>query len=265
MTMTMPGETDVIGTRVIGESSSGRNAVLRLFCVLGTLAAGAIPGPAAEPAGIEKFRAASEQWEEAVQELEARDRAETHPEGSILFVGSSSVRMWADIVKDMAPYHPVQRGYGGASLADFVFFTKRIVNPHAFRALVLFLGNDISGKESDRTPDEVAMLFAQVLDIVRAKYPDTPVFYIAVTPTPARWAAWPAIRMANRKAKEICEARPHTYFIATESVYLDAESRPRAELFLEDELHQNQAGYDRWAAVIKSHLDGVLGGVEQGR
>ncbi|HUF63780.1 MAG TPA: GDSL-type esterase/lipase family protein [Verrucomicrobiales bacterium] len=258
-------DNDVLGIRMM-DFSWERSAVLRIFWIGWTLALGVNPGASAEESvDIEKFRASSEQWEDAVRELEARDRAEAHPEDSILFVGSSSVRMWPDISKDMAPYHPVQRGYGGASLADLVFFTERIVYPHAFRALVLFLGNDIIGGENDRTPDEVAGLFVRVLDLVRARHPDTPVFYVAVTPTRARWAAWPAIRNGNRKVQSVCEARPHTYFIATESVYLDAENEPREGLFLEDALHQNQAGYDRWAAVIKSHLDTVLGGANLGR
>ena len=54
----------------------------------------------------------------------------------------------------------------------------------------------------------------------------------------------------------------HTYFIGTESVYLDADGNPRPELFLNDKLHQSRAGYACWSSLIKSHLDTVLDGAE---
>lgn len=103
-------------------------------------------------------------------------------------------------------------------------------------------------------------LFRQVLARVRAKHPSTPVFSIAVTPSGSRFAAWPKIKAGNRAVRAFCEDTPHTYFIATESAFLDANGALRDELFVEDRLHLNADGYVRWGAIIKSHLDGVLGG-----
>ncbi len=55
--------------------------------------------------------AAEKRWANAIAELESLDRTETHPDDAILFLGSSSVRLWDDIASDMGPYHPLRRGF----------------------------------------------------------------------------------------------------------------------------------------------------------
>jgi hypothetical protein len=208
---------------------------------------------------LEKYHAAAiEQWSPAIAELEAKDQAETHPDNSILFVGSSSIRRWDDIATDMAPYHPIQRGYGGAKWTDVAIFAERLIAPHKFRAVVFFVGNDITGAAEDRTPEEVATLFAYVLARVREHDAMAPVFYVAVTPTESRWHAWPQIRAGNMAVRQLCERLKNTYFIGTESLYLDAKGYPRPELFVADKLHLSRSGYLHWSAAIKSHLDTVV-------
>lgn len=210
----------------------------------------------APPIDIEPFRQqALEKWEKDIQALEARDRHEQHPADSILFVGSSSIRLWDSIAADMAPYPVIRRGYGGAKFTDLVFFAGRLVHPHQFRALVIFVANDITGGKDDRTPAEVAALFRKVHGTVRDKFSATPIFYIAVTPSPSRFAAWPKISAANSAVREVCESLPDTFFIGTESLYFKPDGTPDESLFRDDRLHQNQKGYDRWSFAIKSHLD----------
>jgi hypothetical protein len=199
-------------------------------------------------------------WEEAIVEMEERDASEEDAEGAILFVGSSSIRRWDTIGEDMAPYEVIQRGFGGSKWSDVAVYADRLITPHEFQAAVFFVGNDISGKGEDKTPEEVAGLFSHVLGKVRAHAPEAAVFYIAVTPTEKRWEVWPQIKEANAAARAACEADKNAWFIGTESIFLDEEGEPRAELFAEDQLHLNEGGYALWAAAIQSHLDTVLGG-----
>jgi lysophospholipase L1-like esterase len=60
--------------------------------------------------------------------------------------------------------------------------------------------------------------------------------------------------------RKFCASRDNTCFIGTEGIYLGADGKPLDELFVDDRLHLNPAGYTRWAAAIKSQLDSVLGG-----
>ncbi len=109
----------------------------------------------------------------------------------------------------------------------------------------------------------MAGLFAYVLGRVREHNPTAPVFYIAVTPTPSCWKAWPEIKAANTAARAVCEKSENTYFIGTESIFLDGAGEPHPELFVEDQLHQNRNGYILWTAAIKAHLDAVLDGAKR--
>lgn len=211
-----------------------------------------IPGP-------ELQAAAEKEWADDIAALEARDQAEFHPADSILFVGSSSIRLWNSIVVDMAPYHPIQRGFGGSKFSDVAVFAERLISRHQFSALVLFVGNDVRGRADDATPEQVVAWFGHIIEVARAAQPSAAICCIEITPTPSRWQAWPKIREVNRALARACAARKHVYFIPTAHAYLGPDGEPLEDLFRDDHLHQNQLGYRIWSAIIKSHLDAVLG------
>lgn len=197
-------------------------------------------------------------WEDEIRLLEHLDSIETHPENAILFAGSSSIRLWSTLSQDMDPYPVIQRGYGGAKLSDFAVYAERIIYPHSCSAIVLFIANDITGNEGDKNPEEVVRLFSHVLKTIRKKYTDTPVFWIAVKPTPLRWNAWPQITEANKMIEQLCLQHENTYFIRTESDFLNTAQLPRDELFLPDSLHLNTHGYALWTKIIRKELTTVL-------
>jgi hypothetical protein len=198
-------------------------------------------------------------WEKDIRKFEHLDSVETYPANAVLFAGSSSIRLWSTLASDMAPYPVIQRGYGGARLSDFSIFTARIIFPHPCSAIVLFVANDITGSETDKTPEEVRDLFLKVLNTIREKFPDTPVFWIAITPTSLRWKAWPQIEKANKLIQKACKKNKNTHFISTTSVFLNSSGLPKDELFRPDHLHLNEEGYKVWTGVIKKELERVIG------
>lgn len=209
---------------------------------------------------IAQYReAATKKWEDAILKLEERDRREQDPEHAILFVGSSSIRRWDTIAEDMKPWTTIQRGYGGAKFSDVAVYADRLTKPHQFDALVIFVANDIAGKETDKTPEEVLRLVQYVVQRVRDHHPDPPIFFIAITPTSSRFDVWPKIRKVNQLVQEYCEANSGTHFIETASHYLNSAGSPRDELFVDDKLHLNPAGYKIWATLISTALAEVLG------
>jgi hypothetical protein len=197
-------------------------------------------------------------WENDIQKFEQLDKDANYSPDAILFAGSSSIKLWNTLDKDMAPYPVIQRGYGGAKLSDFAVYADRIFAPHPCRAIVLFIANDITGSESDKSPDEVGKLFQNVLKTIRRTHPETPVFWIEITPTAARWSVWSQIRKANNEISDICLKNRNTVFIRTDSTFLDAAGKPRTELFIDDKLHLNQQGYAIWTEIIKNELRRVL-------
>jgi lysophospholipase L1-like esterase len=198
-------------------------------------------------------------WEKDIRKFEHLDSVETYPSNAVLFAGSSSIRLWSTLASDMAPYPVIQRGYGGARLSDFSFYANRIIYPHPCMAIVLFVANDITGSEADKTPEEVRDLYLNVLKTIREKFPDTPVFWIAITPTGLRWKAWPQIERANILIQKACKKHKNTYFISTKNVFLSSSGLPKDELFRADRLHLNEKGYAVWTDVIKKELERVIG------
>ncbi len=208
---------------------------------------------------IAAYRAdATKRWEAEIKKLEERDQQEADPEHSILFLGSSSIRLWKDLDSDLAPWRTINRGYGGAKFSDLAVFADRLAKSHQSEAVVIFVANDIVGKADDKSPQEVARLFKYVVSEVRKSHPTQPVFLIAITPTPSRFKAWPQIQMANIELQKVCDGDPSLHFIATESKYLDSAGNPIPKYFLDDMLHQNRDGYAVWSSIVKPELDKVL-------
>ena len=211
-------------------------------------------------ASLGKYRGLAEvkAWESEIEKFEQLDVAKSYPSDAILFAGSSSIRLWSTLGKDMLPYNVIQRGYGGAKLSDFAVYADRILYPHQCQAIVIFIANDITGSDNDKSPLEVSQLFRKTLYIIRRQFKDTPVFWVSVTPTPLRWHVWPEIKEAGDMIREICEDHRNTHYIDTERYFTNANGLPRAELFLDDRLHLNDEGYRVWSGVIKNELDKIL-------
>ncbi len=194
-------------------------------------------------------------WEPDILKFDSLNSVEFSDASTILVTGSSSVRLWDSIHHDLEGYQVMQRGYGGAKLSDFNHYADRIINPQTFKAIVIFVANDISGGENDRTPREVLQLFKSLVNQIRERNRDTPVFWIETTPTPSRWHAINEIRMANSLIKDYCEKNDDLNFIPTYDVYITQSGLPDSTLFRKDMLHLNRAGYLLWAERITATLE----------
>ena len=185
------------------------------------------------------------------------DQTQEYPDNAILFIGSSSIRLWKTLIEDMKPYSVIQRGYGGAHFRDMVFFTDRIMSDHQLSMVVCFVANDISGSEQDGTPQEVLKLFKHFIKQVRVKYPTIPIMQIAITPTKSRWSLWPEIDKVNALMKGYCEKTDNLYFIDTVPEFLDEKGQPKPQWFIKDQLHLNEKGYEVWNRIIKREIEKV--------
>lgn len=202
--------------------------------------------------------AAEKRWSKAMDEFDHQNAIETNPSDAILFIGSSSIRRWLTMETDMAPYRTIRRGYGGAKYTDMAVFIKRLISPHQYRAIVMFVGNGVVGKEEDHTPDQIESLARHIVGVSHRHQPGAPFFLIEITPCEKRFAAWHKIRAVNARLREIALSTPDTYFIPTASHYLKADGTPRSELYVEDRLHLSEAGYQLWSKLIRRRLDDVL-------
>jgi hypothetical protein len=196
-------------------------------------------------------------WENDIKSFEQLDKSLSYSDKSVLFAGSSSIRLWSSLEKDMAPYPVIQRGFGGSKMSDLAVYASRIIDPHPCRAIVIFVANDITGSKEDKRPEEVASLFRSVLKTIRKTHPETPVFWIEITPTPSRWQVWSSIQKANEMIRDICINHKNTYFIKTDFAFLNEKGVPKDDLFRDDKLHLTEKGYAVWTEIIKKELERV--------
>jgi hypothetical protein len=211
------------------------------------------------PAWLAAYRdAATERWDADIRRLEALDQNQADPEDAVLLIGSSSIRLWETAAADLDPYPVIRRGYGGAKYTDLAVFAKRLIEPHQFRGMVMFVANDVTGGAGDTTLEELRRLVEYILEVAHRHQPAAQLFIVEVTPTRSRWDAWEQIRGVNALLREIALTTSHTHFIPTAEFYLDTAGQPREELFRDDQLHLNRAGYRRWGAQIRHRLDAFL-------
>ncbi len=199
-------------------------------------------------------------WESAIRRFEKVDAKQPPSEKAVLFVGSSSIRFWKSLKKDMAPIEVIRRGFGGAKLRDVIHYADRIILPYDPKAIVIFAGtNDISGRSNDKSPQEIATDFRTLMDKIRTELPQTPVYYIPITPTSKRWEIWPKAQQANWLIKEMTSEDPYLHYISTTEFFLNEDQSLKEELLFLDGVHLNKRGYAVWTTIIKEVLMNDLG------
>lgn len=210
-----------------------------------------------------KYQEHDQYFEREIQKLEHRIVTDIQDD-YLLFIGSSTIRLWDSIAEDMKPYNCVRKGYGGAHYYDLIHFIDRLVKAHKnATAVIIFVANDITGIQtkthSDLTPTEVKRLFVNISNRIKKQLGhEIPIFVIETTPTPKRWEAWPKISDANDRIQTYTKKKPKLYYISTKSFYLNDLGVPDKKFFEDDNLHLNREGYQLWGKIIKNVIDKTI-------
>ena len=203
--------------------------------------------PAPAPV-IDAAPATAAAFEPEIRRFEAADRDAPPAPGGVLFVGSSSFRLWPDLAADFPGVPVLNRGFGGSTLPDVLHFAPRVVLPYRPRLVLLYAGdNDIA---SGRTPAQVLADYRGFVALVRRSLPATRVVFVSIKPSPSRWALVDRVREANRLVREETSRDPLQGFVDVFTPMLGPDGRPRPELFVADSLHMTPAGYAVWRERI---------------
>ncbi|HMJ89888.1 MAG TPA: SGNH/GDSL hydrolase family protein [Candidatus Acidoferrum sp.] len=191
-------------------------------------------------------------FEGEIRKFEASDKTNPPPKNAVLFLGSSSIRMWRNVAKDFPDYRVINRGFGGSQIADSIYFAERIIFPYEPSTIVFYAGgNDINAGKS---AEKVFSDFQTLVTHVHSKLPKTQIAYISVAPNPARWSQIERIRRANELIAGYTRTDPRLSFINTYEHMLGADGAPKPGIFLPDRLHMNTNGYAIWKEVVGEHL-----------
>lgn len=177
------------------------------------------------------------------------------PAEPVLFVGSSSIRMWQ--THDAFPELPViNRGFGGSHISDVIHYADRVVLPYKPKVIVFYAGdNDIAGgKSAQRVFDD----YRRFVHLVHAELPAVRIIFLSIKPSGSRWSFWPEMKKANGLIEDYCSQDGRLFFADLGAPLLGADGRPMSDLFRSDQLHLNPRGYALWNKTLRPVLSRVL-------
>ncbi len=196
-------------------------------------------------------------WEATIKKMEDQDKEKAPPKDAVLFVGSSSIVRW-DVAKWFPDLVTLNRGFGGSQIHEVTYFADRIVIPYRPRLIVFYAGdNDIA---AGATPEEVLRRFQEFVAKVRASFPSTPIIFISIKPSLARWHLIESIRRANQLIQRYCRENPDLklIFVDVDQPMIGTDGKPRPELFVKDGLHLSEDGYRLWTKLLRPVIDAQL-------
>ena len=203
--------------------------------------------PSAEPPENDYAR-----WEKDIAAFESSDAVHPPPKGALLFVGSSTVRMWSTLAQDFPRRQIVNRGFGGSQIEDATRFAPRIIFPCAPRAIYLRAGgNDLWAGKS---VEQVFADFKEFVATIHAKLPETDIVFISLSPSIARWKQANETKALNMLVSDFVKGKARLRYIETYDSTLGPDGQIRPELFLKDGLHFNTEGYKVLAALVRADL-----------
>ena len=196
--------------------------------------------------------AAPEKWVKEIAALTKDDTSNPRAPGGVVFVGSSSIRMWESLAKDFPGIPVINRGFGGSELADSIFYADRVITPYRPRAIVLYAGeNDIAG---GKAPETVVQDFQTFREKIHQALPDTHIYYLSMKFSPSRAKFREAMRRTNELIAAECAKAKNCTFVDVNTPMLSTTGEPRPELFRDDLLHLRAEGYAIWTKILNPLL-----------
>jgi lysophospholipase L1-like esterase len=197
---------------------------------------------------VRSSAAANVPFEDEIEQFEASDKVSPPQQGGVVFVGSSSIRLWPNLKADFAGVNVVQRGFGGGELWQVVDYAPRIVVPYCPQRIVVYAGdNDLA---AGRSPEQILKDYQDFVSLVHRSLPETRIAFVGIKPSGSRWALAEKMRKANELVRAYSSTQPGLVYIDAFTPMLGRDGRPRAELFVADSLHMNARGYAIWRDLL---------------
>jgi lysophospholipase L1-like esterase len=191
-------------------------------------------------------------WDD-VQTIKRFDKIYKPSENPIVFVGSSSIRLWQDAHQIFARYNVLNRGLGGAVVNDIIYYSKELIFDYQPRQVVIYVGENDLGNGTT-TADTIFARTKQLLHTIRTKLPDIPIAYISIKPSPGRDYAKNTLIKTNELIREYISNQQNMDFVDVFKLMVSKDGSYRTELFVSDKIHMTPEGYQIWVKALKPYL-----------
>lgn len=173
--------------------------------------------------------------------------------GSVVFTGSSSVRMWKNLQEQFPDVAIINSAFGG-SRADqlLMHLDKSILRFEPSKVFIYEGDNDIN---SGQDISDIMKNLDALVTKIQAKYPNTIVNLIAAKPSPSRWDKKVSYVALNDLIRQYATTHDKVNIVNVWDIMLDDTGKPRADIFIEDNLHMNEKGYELWKEIFTPFME----------
>jgi lysophospholipase L1-like esterase len=168
----------------------------------------------------------------------------------VVFTGSSSIRMWSDIASRFPNQNIINTGFGGSTMSEMFYYSQELIVDYKPEKIFIYEGdNDLATGKSQQ---QIIHDAEKVLNYIRGQLPK--VYFISPKPSVRRWELKEKYESLNGQLQAWANAKKNVYFVDVWTPMLNEQGQVRPELYLEDNLHMNQQGYDIWSQVLSEYL-----------
>jgi len=179
------------------------------------------------------------------------DQKNSHPAQAILFIGSSSIRLWPTCLA-FPDFPVINRGFGGAHTSDLIYFYDQIVQPYDAAVIVFYAGdNDIA---AGKTAAQVFEDYTELVTRIRHDKPLVKFIYLPVKPSPSRFSLWKEMNRLNLMIKVYNDKNVGLFYVDVAIPLLDSNAVPDKKFFTKDLLHLSEEGYTQWQKILAPKL-----------
>lgn len=190
-------------------------------------------------------------WGTEIYAYQQWDKRNSFPKNAVLFVGSSSTKLW-DTTSYFPEWKVINRGFGGADIKAVNYYFDKVVTPYNPSTIVLYAGdNEISRGGKSWVVCEDFKVFYKLCS---EKVPDAEIIFISVKLSKLRKKFWKTTIEANSLIEEYCKTKPNAKYIDLAGKILDDDGIPVDKFFNRDRLHLSKAGYRLWTDQLKPLL-----------
>ena len=202
--------------------------------------------------------AAAQPYQTEADRFVAQDTLDAPTPGSVVFIGSSSIRRWEQLKLDFADYNTVQRGLGGAQFDDIQPHVDDIVLPYNPSAIVVWAGTNDLAVGADG--NEVVADYQDFVNQVHGVQPNVDIFYLGIMPTPGRQGNKPKEDVANAGIAGIAAGNAKLHYIDLPAAFATLNPYTGSDFTNKfvDSIHLNRGGYEFWTSTIRPQIEAVV-------
>jgi len=195
---------------------------------------------------------AQQTFEKEIRNYEKQDSISMPAKGQILFIGSSSFRIWKTFATDLAGIAAINRGFGGSTMTDALYYFDRMVVKYEPSTVVVYEGDNDLNK--GKSLEDLAKEYEDFSNRLKKALPKTKLVYLAVRPSLSRIAIVDKQKQFNSWLADYCKSQKGRFFLDMHSPFYLPDGTVMPDIFVADRLHLNEKGYLIFSSKIREFI-----------